>query len=74
MDPVLKKSLDRFVQRLEANLWPDTDDSGLPRWQVDSMDMRLTNSGGRESLVHLQLVPGVRGLHASWHLVDEDHK
>jgi hypothetical protein len=70
MDRVLKRSLDQFIQRLSANLWPDTDDTGLPRWQVDSMDMRITNCGGRETLVHLQLVPGVNGLQVTYHEVD----
>jgi hypothetical protein len=70
MDRVLKRSLDQFIQRLSANLWPDTDDTGLHRWQVDSMDMRITNCGGRENLVHLQLVPGVNGLQVTYHEVD----
>lgn len=72
MDAATKKSLDRLIERVQANLWPDTTDAGLPRWQVDSMDMRITNCGGREHLVHLQLIPGVNGLQVSWHEIEEE--
>jgi hypothetical protein len=57
-----ERSVDLFIKRLKANLWPDSDDDGVNRFQVDSMDMTITNSGGTERLARLQLIPGVAGL------------
>lgn len=57
----------RFIQRLRANLWPDVDDHGAPRWQVDSMEMVITTSGGQQKIVTLRLIPGVEGLQMEWH-------
>ena len=64
--PEQKRSVTHFINRLSADLWPDADDHGVPRWQVRKMEMKVTNSGGTEVLATLWLTPGVEGLNVVW--------
>lgn len=56
----------RFINRLSASLWPESDDFGAPRFQVNSMKMVLTDGGGQNVIATLRLVPGVGGLQVEW--------
>lgn len=61
------RAVQRFINRLKADLWPETDDLGLARYQVNSMEMTVTESGGQRPIVTLRLEPGANGLQEIWH-------
>lgn len=60
-----EQSLNRLVGNLLTILWPDRDENGVPRWQVNELDITVTGSGGSPDLLRLQMTPGVNGLHVT---------
>lgn len=65
-DENARRAIERFISRLKADLWPEQADDGQFRYQVDAMEMTITDSGGHPEFVRLRLVPGVNGLQVEW--------
>jgi hypothetical protein len=50
----------RIINRVAANLWLENG------WQVNSMEMEITETQSAEVIVTLRLVPGTAGLQVTW--------